>query len=98
MASELVVLAFEDNRVRGIVGNTARGNAASCEVFRHLGFVEAEPGPDPDAVRFVLARQSRGWTKLQNQCRPLPQDSRPRGQLRIEMTREGVTLLSCCGF
>ncbi len=72
MASELVVFAFEDDRVRGIIGNTTRGNVASCKVFRHLGFVEAEPGPDPEAVRFVLTRQSRERRKLQNQCRPLP--------------------------
>lgn len=58
MASELVVFAFEDDRVRGIIGNTTRGNVASCRVFRHLGFVEREPGPDPGEVRFVLTRQS----------------------------------------
>lgn len=59
MASELVAFAFEDDRVHGIIGNATRRNVASCNVFKHLGFGEAEPGPDPEAVRF-FAQQAIG--------------------------------------
>jgi ribosomal-protein-alanine N-acetyltransferase len=58
MAAELVAFAFEDDRVRGVVGNTTRDNVASCKVFTHLGFIETEPGSDTHTVRFMLSRQS----------------------------------------
>ena len=56
MVGELVAFAFEDRRVRGIVGNTTRWNAASCRVFAHLGFEES--GSAHDVVRFLLVRTS----------------------------------------
>jgi RimJ/RimL family protein N-acetyltransferase len=58
MTGELVAFAFEDDRVLGVIGNTTRSNIASCRVFKHLGFVETESISDPEAVRFVLTRQS----------------------------------------
>ncbi len=58
MVSELVAFAFEDVRVGEIIGNTTRGNVASCKIFKNLGFVETESHPNSEAVRFLLTRQS----------------------------------------
>ncbi len=57
MARELVAFAFEDKRVRGIVGNTSPDNIASCRVLSRLGFVREPLGRDQETTRFVLMRQ-----------------------------------------